>query len=517
MKLVTVEEMRAMELAAVEAGVSEEQMMEEAGLAAAQEAWMLLGTLEGREIVVLAGPGNNGGDGLVAARHLHDWGAEVTVVAPRGRRDDSNLAELKSRQINVAQKDNFGEALPLLTTADLVLDGLLGVGKKRPLTEDEPIGEALVALENARSSAHPPKVLAIDLPTGLDADGGGVDSLTVAADLTVTFGLPKVGMYQAMGSGVVGRVQVVDIGIPQVAMEEALLELITSRWAHETLPERPEDGNKGTFGKVLVVGGCMRYRGAPALVAKAAYRTGAGLVTIACPEPIIASIAPITAETTWLPQEAAKDGGLQGKAALELRPEWASFDAGVVGPGLGHTGETRSLIWALLPDAAQDIAGRIVIDADALNGLAELEDGAERTPAGAVLTPHPGEMARLLKSTVEDVQANRVGAAREASRRYGCTVVLKGAHSVVANAEGQVRISPFANPLLATAGSGDVLAGMIAGYLGQGLDAFDAGTLSVYLHAAVGEALRLDYGESGLLAGELTARLPKVIREIVEA
>ena len=514
MKLVTVEEMRAMEQAAVEAGASEEQLMEEAGLAAAQEAWMLLGTLEGRQIVVLAGPGNNGGDGLVAARHLHDWGAEVTVVAPRGRSEDANLEQLTGRELVVVQSDDVAGAIGRVRDADLVVDALLGVGKARPLTAEEPIGEALAVLGEARASSQPPKVLAVDLPTGLDADGGGVDPLTVAADVTVTFGLPKVGMYQAMGSGVVGRVQVVDIGIPPEAMEQASLELVTSRWTREALPERPEDANKGTFGKVLVVGGCSRYRGAPALAATAAYRAGAGLATIACPEPVIASIAVGAAEATWLPQEAAEDGGLTGEAAVALRREWAGFDAGVLGPGLGHTGETRALVWALLPDAEEDVAGRLVIDADALNALAAMEDGAERTPSGAVLTPHPGEMARLLGSSVADVQANRVGAAREAAGRYGCTVVLKGAHTVVADAEGRARISPFANPLLATAGSGDVLAGMIGAYLGQGLNAFDAASLGVYLHAAVGEAMRAEYGESGLLAGEIAARLPGVVREL---
>ncbi|MYD27906.1 MAG: NAD(P)H-hydrate dehydratase [Dehalococcoidia bacterium] len=516
MKLVTMEEMRAMERAAIEAGTSEAQLMEEAGLASAQEAWMLLGTLEGRQIVVLAGPGNNGGDGLVAARHLHDWGAEVVVVAPRGRSEDSNLEQLTVREVAVVQGEDVLAALERMRDADLVVDALLGVGKARPLESGEPIGEALAVLAEARAGSQPPKVLAVDLPTGLDADGGGVDDLTVAADVTVTFGLPKVGMYQAMGSGVVGRVQVVDIGIPAEAMEAAALELITSRWTREALPARPEDANKGTFGKVLVVGGCSRYRGAPALAATAAYRAGAGLVTIACPEPVIASIAAGAAETTWLPQEVAEDGGLIGEAAVALRREWAGFDAGVVGPGMGHTGETQALVWALLPDASEDVGGRVVIDADALNALAVLEDGAERTPAGAVLTPHPGEMARLLGSSVAEVQANRVGAAREAAERYGCTVVLKGAHTVVADVEGRARISPFANPLLATAGSGDVLAGMIGAYLGQGLSPFDAASLGVYLHAAVGEALRTEYGDGGLLAGEIATRLPGVVRELGE-
>ena len=314
-----------------------------------------------------------------------------------------------------------------------------------------------------------------------------------------------------------GRVQVVDIGIPDAAVEAAALELITSRWAREALPARPEEANKGTFGRVLVVGGSARYRGAPALAATAAYRAGAGLATIACPEPIIASIAPSLAEATWLPQAAAEDGGLAGATATALRNEWPAFDASVIGPGLGQSGDTSALVWAILADVAQDLGGHVVLDADALNAIATLGDGAERVPPEAVLTPHPGEIARLLDSTVADVQANRVGAAREAADRFGCVVVLKGAHTVVAEPGGNARISPFANPLLATAGSGDVLAGMVAGYLAQGLKSFDAACLGVYLHAAVGEALRTEYGDAGLLAGELAARLPGVVREIREA
>ncbi len=518
MKLVTVAEMRALERAAIDAGSTQAQLMEEAGLAAAQEAWMLLGTLEGRKIVVLAGPGNNGGDGLVAARHLHDWGADVAVIAPKAREADANLEELSARELTPLQGDEAAaEMRPRLEDADLVIDALLGVGKARPLDEDDPISEALRALGGARASARPPKLLAVDLPTGLDADGGSVDPLTVPADVSVTFGLPKVGMYQAPGSAVVGRVQVVDIGIPDAAVEAAALELITSRWAREALPARPEEANKGTFGRVLVVGGSARYRGAPALAATAAYRAGAGLATIACPEPIIASIAPSLAEATWLPQAAAEDGGLAGATATALRNEWPAFDASVIGPGLGQSGDTSALVWAILADVAQDLGGHVVLDADALNAIATLGDGAERVPPEAVLTPHPGEIARLLDSTVADVQANRVGAAREAADRFGCVVVLKGAHTVVAEPGGNARISPFANPLLATAGSGDVLAGMVAGYLAQGLKSFDAACLGVYLHAAVGEALRTEYGDAGLLAGELAARLPGVVREIREA
>ena len=517
MKLVTVEEMRALERAAIEAGSSEAQLMEEAGLATAQEAWMLLGTLEGRLLVVLAGPGNNGGDGLVAARHLHDWGADVTTYLPKPRRPDTNLEELRQREARVidAEEDPGGEQLRrLLEDADLVVDALLGVGKARPLEEGDQLTATLEALGAVRSGPRPPKVLAVDLPSGVDADTGAVDPHTVPADMSVTFGLPKVGMYQAPASAVVGQVQVIDIGIPKEAMAGAQLELMTSRWARTAIPERPEGANKGTFGRLLVAGGSARYRGAPGLAATAAYRAGAGLVTIACPEPVIASIAPALAEATWLPQAAAHDGGLPGEAGLALRPEWSAFSAAVIGPGLGNTEGTRAFVWAVLEDVTADLDGRAVLDADALNAIATMGDAAERVPANAVMTPHPGEMARLLGSTVAEVQGDRTAAVREAAGRFGCTVVLKGAHTAVANAGGEVRLSPFANPLMASAGTGDVLAGMAGAYLARGMAPFDAAALAVYLHAAVGEALRAELGDGGLLARELADRLPGVVREL---
>lgn len=519
MKLVTADQMRELEQAAVAAGSSEAQLMEEAGLAVAQEAWMLLGTLEGRRIVVLAGPGKNGGDGMVAARHLAQWGAEVIAYVPRARRETERDEEAETVGVTLVQGEDDAGALMLedaLRSADLVVDALLGIGQKRPIDPDEPIAVALVALARRREAFSPPKVVAVDLPTGVDADSGSVDPLTVPPDLTVTFGLPKIGMYQAPASGVVGKVQVIDIGIPKEAQERVGLELMTSRWLKSALPRRPEDGNKGTFGKVLVVGGSRRYIGAPRLAATAAYRAGAGLVTVACPESLVSTLAGALAEATWLPLDAAEDAGLAGEAAIALRSEWQRFEAAVVGPGLGDSEEVRAFLWAALPDLT-DLERGAVLDADALNALASIPDGRERVPANLVMTPHPGEMARLLKTTVADVQSRRMPAALECAKAYGCAVVLKGAHSVIATPDGRVRLSPFANPLLATAGTGDVLAGMIGAYLAQGLEPFDAASAAVYAHGAVAESLRAEYGSAGLLAGELADHLPRVVRSLVEA
>ena len=516
MKLVTVAEMRELEAAAVAAGVTEAQLMQEAGLAVAQEAWMLLGTLEGRRIVVFAGPGNNGGDALVAARHLSEWDADITVYVPRKRRDESFYPELLERGVSIKAGEDDPDAAglaELLSVADLVIDGLLGIGQERPLEPEEPLGVALLALAEARQSYTPPKVVAVDLPTGINADSGAADPLTVVPDITVTFGLPKVGMYQAPASSMLGRVQVIDIGIPKAAQDAVQLELLTARWARTALPKRGEDSNKGTFGRIAVVAGSARYIGAPRLAATAAYRAGAGLVTIACPKSLVPALAPGIAEATWLPLEESEGGGIPGAAAIELRPSWASFDAAVVGPGMGTDEDTKAFVWAALPDLGEDVRG-VVIDADALNALATFVDAADRVPPNAILTPHPGEMARLLGTTVADVQSRRLEVCRESARRFGCTVVLKGAHTVIASADGRARLSPFANPLLASAGTGDVLAGMIGSYLGQGVDPFEAACLGVYLHAATGEALREEMGDSGLLASDLAARLPRVSKDI---
>jgi NAD(P)H-hydrate epimerase len=228
---------------------------------------------------------------------------------------------------------------------------------------------------------------------------------------------------------------------------------------------------------------------------------------------LVGALAPGLAEATWLPQETSGNGGLPGTAALALRPELPAFDAAVVGPGMGNDDETRALTWALLADLAADIARGSVIDADALNALAAFSEPRE-LPANAVLTPHPGEMARLLGTSTAAVQSRRMEAALEAAGRFGCTVVLKGAHSVVAHPDGRRALSPFANPLLATAGSGDVLAGMIAAYLAQGLLPFEAACLGVYLHGATGEAIRAEYGDSGLLASEIAGRLPRVVKDL---
>ena len=277
MKLVTAAQMRALEQAAVDAGGSLEALMEAAGLAVAQEAWMQLGQLEGRRIAVLVGPGNNGGDGLVAARRLADWGAQVRcyALAPR---DDAQWTQTVEAGIpcgSVADDDADLEALrALLNSAELIVDALLGAGRSRPI--EGALARMLEALAAARSQRAAPRLIAVDLPTGVDPDSGLADPLTVAPDETVTFAYPKVGLYTQPGAALAGDVQTVDIGIPAELAGDLTVELVERRDAKALLPERPARSHKGTFGRVLVVAGSAAYPGAAILAASAAYRAGPG-------------------------------------------------------------------------------------------------------------------------------------------------------------------------------------------------------------------------------------------------
>ncbi|HXF50907.1 MAG TPA: NAD(P)H-hydrate dehydratase [Dehalococcoidia bacterium] len=517
MKLVTVEQMRALEQAAAEAGRPPSVLMEEAGLAVAQETWMALGLVADRSVLALIGPGNNGGDGLVAARHLADFGAKVGVYLLRSRgEDDPNYRQVIERNIPVGQVEDDPDLAGLreaLAGADAVIDALLGTGRARPI--EGPLAAILDALRERQALPNPPLVVAVDLPTGVDADTGAADPRAVRADLTVTMGFAKVGLYCLPGAELAGRVQVVDIGIPAEAARDLPYELLDTTWVKERLPERPRGANKGTFGRILVCGGSERYIGAPRLCAAAAYRVGGGLVTVACPRSIASAVGAGLDEATYLPLPETA-GLLAEDASAELRREAAAYDVIAVGPGLGRgAGPSRFVRETLLAPLSGGPRAA-VIDADALNALAEEPRWWERLALPSVLTPHPGELSRLTRRPIAAIQSDRLGAALECARQWGQVVVLKGAYTVVASPDGRAVVSPFANPALASAGTGDVLAGTIAGLLGQGMAPFDAAACGVYLHAKAAEEVCDDIGDRGLLASDLLGALPRAIRVVRE-
>ena len=535
MKLITVAEMQNAER---ESGVPIPTLMENAGLAVAQEAWLMLGELAERRILVLAGPGNNGGDGLVAARHLKDWAADVTVVMlkPRGE-DDANLKAVVEREVPIVLlEDDAARLDEAFAGAELVIDALLGTGRARPI--DGTLAELLDRLREARARRLPPRLLAVDLPTGLDADTGAVDPHCVAADQTVALGWSKVGLHTLPGSQYAGRVEVVDIGIPPEHGASIQTELMTAAWARSALPGRPPGAHKGTFGSALIVAGSPQYVGAAVLSCTGALRVGTGIVTLACARSIYPMLASKLTETTFEPLD-DKEGLLSAEEAYSVRRALArGYDALLVGPGLGQGGYVVAFMRALVPmleatrgsgsqraqpsqgsGSQPDREGRgglraVVIDADGLNNLAKIENWWQLLKVPAIITPHPGELSRLAGIEVAEIQRDRLAAARKCAAEWGLTVVLKGANTVVAAPDGRARLSPFANPGLASGGTGDVLAGAITGLIAQGLDPFEAASLGVYLHALAAEMVRRDLGDAGMLAGDVAATLPRAIKEL---
>ncbi len=520
-KLVTAGQMRDLEEAAVAAGISERELMANAGLDAAQEAWMAIGGIEGHEILVLCGPGNNGGDGLVAARHLAEWGSEVHVYLLRARPDDdaewAALVEAGIPSTVVADDAGYAFLEQQLSGASLVLDALFGTGlmpQTRPIDGDA--AQVLLRLRAAREATPPVQLIALDVPSGVDADTGFADPLTVGADSTVTFGLAKTGLYAMPARRLAGEIITVPIGLPSAAAAGLPYEELRLRDARDWVPKRTADGHKGSFGTVLIAAGSRRFPGAARLAAEAAARSGAGLVTLAAPEaiqPLLVALADATHEPLH-----STDGTLDAKAARGLLRALRGGRARslLVGPGLDLTSDTEAFMTHLIAglDEVEGLAA-VVFDADALNALARRPNWHEALDGEGlprVLTPHPAEMARLAGTDIAAVQANRLLTAIAYAGRSHSIVVLKGACTIVAHPDGRARISEVATSALAHAGSGDVLAGLIAGFVAQGVEPFEAACAGVAVHAECGRLGESRLGAASTLASDLLRLLPEVRR-----
>ncbi len=508
MKVVTAAQMGALESRAVAHGLSLDQLMENAGLAVAQEVKRLLGDVKNEHITVLVGPGNNGGDGLVAARQLHDWGAQVAVIlaAPR-KAPDPKLDLVLERDIHPIGSDTEPEAVrSTLAASRVAIDAVFGTGRVRTIAGAS--RATLLALREVKA-AHPAlTIVAVDLPSGLDADTGACDEATPSADLTITLGAPKAGLFAFPGAAKVGRLLIVPVGIPPGLDDDVDVRLVTPDWVRTLLPARPLDANKGTFGRLLVVAGSESYIGAAYLACAAAIRAGAGLVTLAAPASISPVIAAQLPEVTHLRLRESEWGVVDGAGvALTILDALPNYDALLIGCGLGQDGLTAAMLRRLLKEP---IAVPLLLDADALNLLSLQREWWKSLHATAILTPHPGELSRLLAQPVPAIQSSRLSSVRSASAQFGQTVLLKGAFSVVAPPFGEAALLPYANPALASAGTGDVLSGIIAGLLAQGLTPFNAGAAGAYLHGAAAENLRAVLGDSGLAASDLLPEIPRV-------
>lgn len=514
MKLLSAEQMRELDRQAIEeCGLPGVVLMENAGRAATEQLLRRFAELAPGPVLILAGKGNNGGDGYVIARHLLNagWRVETLVLgAAEQIVGDAgiNLKVLRKaggRVHFVTAEADLPELLASLPAPALLVDALFGTGLNAPVR-----GLAAIAIDWINVSGLP--VLAVDIPSGIDATSGRVLGSAVRADLTVSFASAKLGQWLYPGADYAGELTLVDIGIPRFLSDRLApaAGLVDAEAASRLFPTRPHTGHKGTFGHLLVVAGSRGKTGAALLAAGAGLRSGAGLVTLAVPASERPAVAARFAELMVEPL-ADRDGALVTEAESAVRQLAAGKQALVLGPGLGQAPETQGLVRQLVANLPQPL----VVDADGLNALVDgLEVLGERDPGTAVLTPHPGEMARLCGRDVAAIEADRPGFAREFAVGHGCVLVLKGARTLVATPDGELLVNASGNPLLATGGTGDVLAGVIGGLLAQGLPAAEAAPLAVFWHGFAADRLMERLGNAGMLAGDLLQALPEARAEL---
>lgn len=516
MKLVTAEQMREIDRRAIkEYGIPGLVLMENAGLCVLGVLESEFSPLTGKKIAIIAGKGNNGGDGLVVARHLANNGAKVQIFLIAREEEIKgeagvNLKIIRKMGLPLSGITN-GEELNFFASQlekfDVIIDALFGTGITGTVK-----GLPVQVIEIINGCGKP--IVAVDLPSGLNADTGQAEGPVVQATITVTLGLPKVGLVVYPGARCTGKLVVGDIGLPaSLLTEKSLLTgLFTREEVKELLPKRDPAGHKGTFGHVLVLAGSVGYTGAPALTSLAALRVGAGMVTLATPRSIYPSLSSRLTEVMVhpLPETSEMTLGVNSWEGIKNLVEKTQVIA--VGPGLSRHPEIGELMCRLVKETNLPM----VIDADAINALASFPQLLSRSRVPLVITPHPGEMSRLVKKPVELIQANRLAIAEEVARLYQLVVVLKGARTVVANKEGQVRVNSTGNAGMASAGVGDVLTGAIAGLMAQGLDVFSAACLGVFVHGLAGDIVAECKGKVGLIAGDLLEALPEALQAIRE-
>jgi NAD(P)H-hydrate epimerase len=500
-----------------EIGLPGAVLMENAGAAVARAARERFP--EARRVLILCGKGNNGGDGFVVARYLRDRHPEVLLIGSREETQGDARLHLGALErsgtavIEVPDEAAWRAKRERLWEADLVVDALLGTGLQRaPSGLIGAVIEDLVAVGRSRRL----RVLAVDLPSGLSSDTGELPGSTVRAEATVTFAAPKCGLVLPPACDHAGEIVVADIGIPGEVLEaSARLWLLDETDAARVFGMRAPQAHKGDFGHLLIVAGSVGKTGAAILAASAALRSGAGLVTVATPASALPIVAAGRAEVMTEPLAERAPGVVSEEAverALVLAQE---RDAVVLGPGLGHEVETRAFVRGFV----RRCASPLIVDADGLNAVAPAsgKSGALdilRRNAPTIITPHPGEMARLIGSTSLDVQHRRLETARTLSVETGLVCILKGHRTVVSDADGKAAINPTGNAGMATAGTGDVLAGIVGALLARRLPAWTAATAAVYLHGRAGDRAVEEHGAEGLAAGDLVSALPEVIRRL---
>jgi len=539
MKLVTVSEMQAIEHEANAGGLTYEIMMENAGRGLAKEIEEIYHERKEAGVLGLVGSGNNGGDTLVALSYLAGWGWNATAYFVRPRLADDNLVtrlrQTGANLISVAEDLDYMQLNSLISTTGVLLDGVLGTGIKLPLQakEAEVLGETRQALLGMED---PPCIIAVDLPSGVDGKSGEAAAESIPADLTMTMAAVKAGMLCFPAGKLIGELRVVDIGLTDqpswlsIRQSVADLEMVRA-----ILPDRPPDSHKGTFGTTLVVAGSLNYTGAALLSGKAAFRVGSGLITLAIPAPIHSALAGHFPESTWLllPHDM---GVISAEAADLVLKNLSRPTAMLIGPGLGLEDTTQDFLFRLIGAGPQNRRGGmgflisakdglqvhttklppLVFDADGLKLLARIPGWFTLLPAPAVLTPHPGEMGVLTGLPVSEIQSARLETAVRYAKEWGHVVVLKGAYTIIAAPDGESTVIPVATAALARAGTGDVLSGLIAGLLSQGVGAFPSAVAGCWIHAQAGLRAAENLGNTAsVLAGDVLQAVTGVLNELM--
>ncbi len=510
MKILTAAQMRYLDRTAQDHGIPGAILMERAGRAVAEAALRLVEGEEG-PIVIICGRGNNGGDGFVAARHLIHMGLDVQVFLA-ARADDvsgdarTNLLRLPEVGLEAIELTDPAPVAAACQNASLIVDALLGTGlsgEVRGLVAD------LIRVMNDSARA----ILAVDLPSGLDSDTGAILGVAVRARETVTLGLPKLGLYLYPGQDLAGDITVADLGFPAdlVAATPSAAELTEPDWVGRQIPRRDRSANKGDFGRVLIVAGSVGMTGAACLAAQAALRAGAGLVYVGCPASLNDILEVKLTEAITIPLPETEERTLHPSARDRVLTLADSMDVLAIGPGLSRHPGTAQLVRDLVARCPKPF----VLDADGLNAVAEDTSVLTGDHAPAVLTPHPGELARLLGASVSEVQAHRAELARKAAQIFRSVLVLKGAYSLSVEDNQRLMVNPTGNPGLATGGTGDVLTGIIASLIGQGLTPFIAAAAGAYVHGLAGDIVADRLGHVSLIAGDLLAALPESLLHVM--
>ncbi len=514
--LLTSEEMKRCDKGAIESGAARSvDLMDKASLGVSKVASKILGDVQGKRIAVLCGKGNNGGDGLGAALYLAQMGASLVVYLLEKREDikgDSRLFYEKLCEQRTLSKNIVIQEFDADTVGtsfdefDLVIDAILGTG-----LSGEPTGLARNALDAIGNSTA--AVLAVDIQSGLNADNGVAFSYPHAV-ATATMAYAKRGLIMNQGSENTGKLYVIDIGMPKHLDTLQTVEtfVVTQEDVKKLLPQRQKETHKHSVGKIFGLVGSVGLTGAGVLVGQAAMRTGAGAVVLGVPSGLNPILEAKLTEVMTVPLPQTADGSLSLAVMLQIQRnlEWA--DCLVLGPGLSRNQETEQLVYKVL----RGYTGTVVLDADALNAVADQTNVLHETRANIVMTPHHGEFARLTKLSTSEIAKNRIELARQFAEEYGVTLVLKGSPTVIASKAGKVFVNVHGNPGMATAGSGDVLTGIIAALLGQKLSPVEAAICGVYLHSVAGDIAMESKGMYSLIASDIIEFLPNAFVKVIE-